>query len=148
MSRAERISVSHDRAGASKPSSMREHPRQRVRPFEARVVVHMAPVEQEAKEIARRDRLDLGPQTVDGAAVHAGDKPPVAPLLVVDPRIEAAAQDRAFRFERGQRAGERRRLQPKRRRERRRRHRARSLKPAAQERDQRLVAGPGLSHAV
>ncbi len=99
----------------------RKDRRQRVRPFKARVAVHMLPVEQKAQKIARSHRLDLGSQTVHGAPMHAGHKTPVAPLLVVHARIEAAAQNRAVRFERRQRGCDGRGLQPERRRERRRR---------------------------
>ena len=130
------------------PFQHRQRPRQRVRPFEPRVVVDMLPVEQKAEEIARRDRLDLGPQTVDGAPVHAGDQSPVAPLLVIDARVEAATQDCAVRFERGKRGGDRRRLEAERSGQRGGRDGARPLQPAAQDGDARLFGGPGLAGAV
>ncbi len=49
-----------------------------------RLLVDALPDEQEAEEIARRDRLDLRAQTADRIAVDAGEEPPVAPLIVVD----------------------------------------------------------------
>ena len=38
------------------------------------------PIEQEAQEVARQHRLDLGAQTFDGVAVDAREQPAIAPL--------------------------------------------------------------------
>ena len=69
----------------------------------ARLVVDALPDEQEAEEIARRDRLDLRAQTMDRIAVDAGEEPPVAPLIVVDAWVVATLHDRAVGFQRGER---------------------------------------------
>ncbi len=80
--------------------------------------------------------------------VDARQQPAVAPLLVVDAGQEAAAQDRAFAFERRQRPGRRARLKSERRRQRRRRDRPEPLEPAAQDLDQRIVARQRLSGLI
>src|SRR5208282_1968557 len=72
----------------------------------------------------------------------------VAPLLFVDARKEASAQNRAFAFQRGQRSDPRPRLKSERRRQRRLRDGPKTLEPAAQNLDQRLVARPLLSGLV
>ena len=110
---------------------------QRVRPLEARLLGDMLPGEQEAQEVARRDRLDLGAQPPDRVMMDAREQPPVAPLLVVDAGEEASLEDRAVAFERGERRGDRARLEPERRGERRRRDRPQTFEPAAQDLDQR-----------
>ncbi len=57
--------------------------RQRIRPFQARVLGHVLPREQEAQEIARGDRLDFRAQPPDGVMMDAREQAAVAPLLVV-----------------------------------------------------------------
>ena len=79
--RAGRISVSQAPAGASKPSSCADHRVERVRPLHARVRRDALPAQQEAQEVARRDRLDLRAQALDGVAVDARQQPALAPFV-------------------------------------------------------------------
>ena len=58
-----------------------DHGIERLRPFHPRVGRDALPVEQEAQEVARRHRLDLGPQPLDGVAVDAREQPALAPFL-------------------------------------------------------------------
>src|SRR3954462_5055054 len=60
----------------------------------------MLPVQQEAQEIGRADRLDLRPQAIQRVAMDAGEQPPVAPLELGNPGSEAAAQDATLRLQR------------------------------------------------
>ena len=60
----------------------------------------VVPVEQEAQEVARAHRLDLGAQAVQRVAVDAGEEPPVAPFELRRAWREAPAQDAALRLER------------------------------------------------
>ena len=57
------------------------------------------PGEQEAQEVARRHRLDLGAQALDGVMVDARQKPALAPFVVARICREAPAHGEAFRFE-------------------------------------------------
>ena len=52
-----------------------------VRSFHARVRRHPLPGEQEAQEVARRDRLDLRAQPLDGVAMNARQQPALAPFF-------------------------------------------------------------------
>ena len=58
------------------------------------------PVEEEAQEIGRADRLDLRAQLVQRVAVNACQEPSVAPLELRDARREVSAQDAPLRFQR------------------------------------------------
>ena len=53
----------------------------RVRPFQARLLRHALPGEQEAQEVARGDRFDLGAQAADRVVMDAGEQPPIAPFF-------------------------------------------------------------------
>ena len=108
----------------------------------------MLPGEQEAQEVARRDRIDLRAQAADGVMMDARQQPPVAPLLVVDARQEAAAQDRALAFEGDQRRGRGFRLEPERRGQRGLRDRPKTFEPAAQDLDQRRFRRPRLAGLI
>ena len=68
----------------------------RIRPFQPRVVGQPLPVEQEAQEVTRGDRLDLSAQAANGVVVDAGEQTPVAPFVGVAAGGEAAAQDEAL----------------------------------------------------
>ena len=72
----------------------------------------------------------------------------ITPLLVIDARKEASAQNRAIAFQRRQRSDRRPRFKSERRGERRLRDGPEALEPAAQDLDQRLVARPLLSGLV
>ena len=50
-------------------------------PLHARVGRDPLPAKQEAQEIARGDRLDLGAQTLDRVVVDAGEQPALAPFV-------------------------------------------------------------------
>ena len=63
------------------PFELAEHRGERVRPFHAGLVGHPLPGEQEAQEVARRDRLDLGAQPLQRIAVDARQQPALAPLV-------------------------------------------------------------------
>ena len=81
----------------------------RGQPFEpAGVLVRIDPLpgEQEAHEVSRADRLDLGPEPVEGVAVDAREQPAVAPLEGGRSAVagaELAAEDHALALERRQR---------------------------------------------
>ena len=76
----------------------------RVRPRHARIGGDPLPVEQEAQEVARGDRLDLGAQALDRVVVDAGEQPALAPFVRVRRvRREPPAQGEAFGFERRER---------------------------------------------
>ena len=80
----------------------------RIRPFQTRLVGHALPGEQEAQEVARRDRLDLGAQATDRVVVNAREQAPIAPFLGVAAWGEAAAQGEAFDLQRDERRADRR----------------------------------------
>ena len=61
------------------------------------------PAEQEAQEVARRHRLDLGAQALERVAVDAREQPALAPFLDRRAGREAAAHREAFGLERRQR---------------------------------------------
>ena len=64
----------------------------------------MLPAEEEAHEIRRADRLDLGAQPVQRVAMNAGEERPVAPFeRPVSPGREASAKHHAVRFEQQER---------------------------------------------
>ena len=73
-----------------------------------RVGRHTLPGEQEAQEVARGDRLDLGAQALDRVVMDAREQPPVAPFVGVAAGREAAAQGEAFDLQRDERGGDRR----------------------------------------
>ena len=75
---------------------------QALRPFGLVVGIDPLPGEEEAHEVGLGDRLDLAPQPVQGVAVDARQQPALAPLLLANPGREAAAEDEALAFERGQ----------------------------------------------
>ena len=58
-----------------------DHRVERVGPLHARIRRDALPGEQEAQEVARGDRLDLGAQALDRVAVDAREQPALAPFL-------------------------------------------------------------------
>src|SRR5262249_56541174 len=54
-----------------------------IRPLHARVGRDALPGQQEAQDVARRDRLDLRPQPLDRVAVNAGEQSALAPFLAI-----------------------------------------------------------------
>ena len=129
--------------GRLEPFHLSQNDRERLRPLQTRLFVNMLPGEQEAEKIARGDGVDLRAQAPDRVTVDAGQQAAVAPLLVVGARNEAPSQDCAFRpptppARRSQRAGSSPSgavsavwvTGP------------RSLQPAAQDFDQRLLLRP------
>ena len=125
-----------------------DHDLERVRPLHARVGRDVLPAEQEAEKIARRDRLDLGPQALDRVAVDAGEQPALAPFVGLRLGREPAAQREALDLERRECGRDRARLEPERRRERLDRERPLALEPAAHDLDQRLVRRPVARQAI
>ena len=115
---------------------------ERVRPLHARVRRDALPAEQEAQEVARGDRLDLGAQALDRVVVDPGEQPALAPFVRGRRRREAPAHDEAFGLKRRERGCDLVGLEPERRRERALRDRPQALEPAAQDLDQRLIARP------
>src|SRR5260221_12927661 len=73
-----------------------------VRSFAACAGAAALPVEEEAQEVARGDRLDLGAQALDGVAVDAGKQAALAPFIVLLRRREPPAQRETLDFERGE----------------------------------------------
>ena len=61
------------------------------------------PAEQKPEQIARADRLDLGPEPVQGVAVDPRQEPAIAPFQRLGPPCEAAAKDHPLGLEGGQR---------------------------------------------
>ena len=115
----------------------------RLRPFHARVGRDALPGQQKAQEVARRDRLDLRPQPLDGVAVNAREQAALAPFLGRRCRREAPAHGEAFGLERRQRGVRSRSAQvPAAAASASRRDRPEAFEPAAQDFDQRLVARP------
>ena len=82
---------------------LREDGPQALWPREPARGLHVLPREQEAHELGRADRRDLGAQPVQRVAMNAREEPPVAPFEHTDTRRERAAQDDALGFEREQR---------------------------------------------
>ena len=113
-----------------------------MRPFHPGVGGHALPAQQETQEVARRHRLDLGPQPFDGVAVNARQQPALAPFLGLRSGREAPAHGEAFGFERRQRGGGLGRRKPKRGGQGFRSDRTEPLEPAAQDFHQRLLARP------
>ena len=114
----------------------------RVGPLHARVRRDPLPADEEAQEVARGDRLDLGAQTLDGVVVDPGEQPALAPFLGRCRRREAPAQREAFGLERRERGRDLLRPEPERRRERALGHRPQPLEPAAQDLDQGVLRRP------
>ncbi len=110
--------------------------------FHARIVGDALPGEQEAQEVARRHRLDLRAQALDGVGVHARQQTALAPFLLVHARREAPAHGEAFGLERYQGGRDLILLQPERRGERTQRDRTQALQPAAHDLDQGLLGAP------
>ena len=128
--RAGRISVSQAPAGASNPSSWPSTAASASGPSMRASSRHPLPGEQEAQEVARRDRLDLGAQPLQRVAVDARQQAALAPLVARGIRREAPAQRKPFR------------LQAQRARRRWRRARGRAARPARPRRQGRdLRAG-------
>src|SRR5262249_14004501 len=96
----------------------RQRCRQGALSLQLRLARYVLPRKQEAQEVARRDRLDLRAQTLDGIVVDAGEQPPVAPLFVIDPWKEPPAKNGAFDLQRRQGRPYRIRLEAERRRQR------------------------------
>ena len=90
----------------------------RIRTLQPRVVGHALPGEQEAQEVARGDRFDLGAQTPDRVVMNAREQTPVAPFVGVGAGGEAAAQGEALDLQRDQRGTDLVRLQSERSRQR------------------------------
>ena len=125
------------------PFELAEHRGERVGALHAGLFGDPLPVEQEAQEVARGDRLDFGAQPVQRIAVNAGEEPALAPFFGVrtfDIRAgcEAAAQREAFLLQRRQRTGDAGRRQPERLGKRCLAHRAEAFEPAAHDLDERL----------
>jgi hypothetical protein len=116
--------------------------RQRVRSFEARIVPDMLPGKQKAQEIARCDWLNFRAQSPDRGVMNAGQQPAIAPLLIVDPGIKPSAQDRTFALQCGERSGDSRFVERKRRRKCDLGHRPETFQSTAQNFDQRLLWRP------
>src|SRR5262249_60844550 len=73
-----------------------------IRPLHARIGRHALPGQQEAQEIARRDRLDLCPQALDRVAVNAGEQAALAPFFAAGGGRETPTHGEALGFERWQ----------------------------------------------
>ena len=80
--RAGRISVSQAPAGASKPSSCATTTSSASGPCMRASAATRCQPRQEAQEVARGDRLDLGAQALDRVAVDAREQPALAPFVV------------------------------------------------------------------
>ena len=65
---------------------LREHGDQRIRPARPRRRRYVLPVEQEAHEVARLDRLDLAAQPLERVAMDARQQVPLAPFVVAGAR--------------------------------------------------------------
>src|SRR5450759_1232675 len=118
---------------------------ERLGSFHARVRRHLLPGEQKAEEIARRDRLDLGAQPLDRIVVNSCEQAAVAPFFFCNcRRREAAAQGKAFRFERSERGQDLARLETEWNRKRGNRDRPLTFEPAAHDLDQGCLRAPFL----
>ena len=85
---------------------LRDHDLDRVRTLHSRIGRHALPGQKEAQEIAGGDRLDLGPQPLDGIAMDAGQQAALAPFVVIGAGGEAAAHHEAFGLQRGEGLGD------------------------------------------
>ena len=103
---------------------------------------HALPGQQEAQEVARRDRLDLGAQALDRVVMNARQQPALAPFVRGGAGREAPAHGEAFGFERRQRGGDRRRREAEGRCKHRLACRALPFQAPAHDLDQRLVGRP------
>src|SRR5204863_1046461 len=121
---------------------------ERVGALNAALLRDALPFEQEGQEIARRDRLDLGAQALQCAAMDAGEEAAFAPFVIVSPGIdaggEAAAQRKALCLEGGERGGDVGRREAERRGERGFGNGAEPFKSAAQDFDERFLGRPVL----
>ena len=88
---------------------LRDDDLDRVRPLHARIGRDALPAEEEAQEVARGDRLDLGAQALDRVAVDPGEQPALAPFVRGRCRREAPAHGEAFGLERRERGRDLRR---------------------------------------
>jgi len=61
---------------------LRQHRRERIGPVDSRAGADVLPLEQEAHEVARLDRLDLAAQALQRVAVDARQQMPLTPLVV------------------------------------------------------------------
>ena len=99
--------------------------------------------QQEAQEVARRDRLDLGAQPLDRVMVDPREQPALAPFLRRPlPGVKRPRKREAFGLERRQRSRDLVRRKSQRCRKRISRDRPMPLQPAAQDLDQRVIVGP------
>src|SRR5262249_62279335 len=113
-----------------------------IRPWHARVGGDALPGQQEAQEVARRDRLDLRPQPFDRVAMNAGEQAPLAPFLAIRCRRETPAHGEAFGLERRERGRDLVRRKSERSGERRGRDPPEALEPAAPTFDECPLAPP------
>ena len=121
---------------------------ERVRTFHPRIRRHMLPGEQEPQKVARRDRLDFRPQTIDGIAADACEQAPLAPFVDIGAAREPPAHGEAFGLQRKKRRRCRVRLESERRRERGGADRTQSFQPAAQDFDESRFQRPLLVGAA
>ena len=120
-----------------------EHAGERVGAADAARRADALPVEQEAHEVARLDRLDLAAQALERVAMDAREQVPLAPLGVGtgrQQRREPALQHVAFGLQREQGELDLAARQPERRSERLGRRRTEAAEARAQQLAQRLVA--------
>ena len=89
--------------GGFEPFELRHNGVERLRTFHARIGGEALPRRKETKEVACGNRLDLGTQPLDGRMMNAREQPPLAPFVRRRSRREAAAQRKAFAFERRKR---------------------------------------------
>ena len=113
-----------------------------VRPLHAGIRRNPLPVEEEAQEVACRDRLDLGAQTAHRVAVDACEQPALAPLLNCSSPDKTSAQGEAFRLERCEPECDILRLHSERRRQRIRCGRPKAFEPTAKDFSQRFIGRP------
>ena len=95
-------------AGAPKPSSCAMIGLERLRALHARLGRDVLPAEQEAQEVARRDRLDLRAQPLDRVAMDARQQAALAPFVLGRAGREAAAHGEAFGLQGREAGGDRR----------------------------------------
>jgi hypothetical protein len=65
--------------------------------------IYPLPPEQEAHKIGGADRLDLGPEPIQGVAVNPRQETSITPLETGGSGSEAPAKNDAFSFQGGQR---------------------------------------------
>ncbi len=110
--------------------------------FHAPIRGNALPFQQEAQEVARRDRRDLGPQTLDRVAMDSSEQTALAPFgFRFASRRESALHRETFSLQCGQRGVDRCAGQPDVAPERGRRHRAETLETAANDLDHGGLGG-------